>query len=281
MIEQQSLGDLLFSLCVNFLLYCALIIVFYMFTRFYLEEETFSKHAPDFSGYIKIATLEEEELDEGLISNNSSPRSSPFPTPTPASQKISQSKAHTDHELSLIKEESDDNNDSDEQDELIKQYEPLDILKEKEKLQPMSMSTSVPSVFSSSTFKRFSIPSFSIFSLFGIDDSNSLTKEQVLKNLMICAVGLNVTFVIWGLAQERILTQPYNNDYFVYSYGLVFLNRLGGLILSAYLMYYFKVSWVHSPLWEYSFPSVANMLSRYIMLYCIICVCYLINTLQL
>jgi adenosine 3'-phospho 5'-phosphosulfate transporter B2 len=43
----------------------------------------------------------------------------------------------------------------------------------------------------------------------------------------------------------------------------VFLNRLGGLILSACLMSYFKIQWVQSPLWEYSFPSVANMLSSW------------------
>jgi adenosine 3'-phospho 5'-phosphosulfate transporter B2 len=76
-------------------------------------------------------------------------------------------------------------------------------------------------------------------------------------------VGLNVSFCIWGLVQERILTQTYNGDFFGYSYGLVFLNRLGGLVLSTVLMYYFQVEWVKSPLWEYSFPSVANMLSSW------------------
>ena len=41
------------------------------------------------------------------------------------------------------------------------------------------------------------------------------------------------------------------------------MNRLGGLVLSFFLMYYFKVKWVATPLWEYSFPSVANMLSSW------------------
>jgi len=89
------------------------------------------------------------------------------------------------------------------------------------------------------------------------------TKQEVLQRVLFCAVGLNVSFCIWGLAQERILTQTYNGDFFVYSYGLVFLNRLGGLILSSILMYYLKVEWVSSALWEYSFPSVANMLSSW------------------
>lgn len=89
------------------------------------------------------------------------------------------------------------------------------------------------------------------------------TKQEVIQRAIFCAVGLNVSFCIWGLVQERILTQTYDGDFFGYSYGLVFLNRLGGLVLSTVLMYYFQVEWVKSPLWEYSFPSVANMLSSW------------------
>lgn len=89
------------------------------------------------------------------------------------------------------------------------------------------------------------------------------TKQEVLQKVAICATGLIVCFSIWGLLQERMLTQTYNGEYFVYSYGLVFVTRLGGLVLSAVLMYYLKVEWEPSPLWEYSFPSVANMLSSW------------------
>ena len=89
------------------------------------------------------------------------------------------------------------------------------------------------------------------------------TKQEVLQRVLFCAVGLIVSFCIWGLVQERMLTQTYDGDFFEYSYGLVFLTRLGGLILSTCLMYYLKVEWVSSALWEYSFPSVANMLSSW------------------
>ena len=89
------------------------------------------------------------------------------------------------------------------------------------------------------------------------------TKQEVIQKAIFCAVGLNVSFCIWGLLQERILTQTYDGEFFHHSYGLVFLNRLGGLVLSACLVYYFKIEWVKSPLWEYSFPSVANMLSSW------------------
>lgn len=89
------------------------------------------------------------------------------------------------------------------------------------------------------------------------------TKQEVIQKAIFCAVGLNVSFCIWGLVQERILTQTYDGEFFNHSYGLVFLNRLGGLVLSTCLVWYFKIEWVKSPLWEYSFPSVANMLSSW------------------
>jgi solute carrier family 35 (adenosine 3'-phospho 5'-phosphosulfate transporter), member B2 len=89
------------------------------------------------------------------------------------------------------------------------------------------------------------------------------TKMEIIQRVIFCAVGLNISFSIWGLVQERMLTYPYNGDYFIYSYGLVFLNRLGGLVLSTVLMYHYKVTWVSSPLYEFSFPSVANMLSSW------------------
>lgn len=89
------------------------------------------------------------------------------------------------------------------------------------------------------------------------------TKDEVIQRCIFCAMGLHITFGIWGLLQERMLTQTYDGEYFVDSYGLVFMNRLGGLVLSTVLMFYFKVDWIKSPLWEYSFPSVANMLSSW------------------
>jgi len=89
------------------------------------------------------------------------------------------------------------------------------------------------------------------------------TKEEVIQRVCYCAAGLIITFGIWSIVQERMLTQTYDGVFFEYSYGLVFMNRLGGLFLSWYLMYHFKVEWVNTPLWEYSFPSVANMLSSW------------------
>jgi hypothetical protein len=45
-------------------------------------------------------------------------------------------------------------------------------------------------------------------------DQESMTRKQVLQRLLTCAIGLNVSFVICGILQERMLTQPYNDGEF-------------------------------------------------------------------
>jgi len=100
-------------------------------------------------------------------------------------------------------------------------------------------------------------------------DQEKLTKKEVLARLSMCAVGLNVCFVVTGILQERMLTMPYEGseentqDYFNSSYGLVFLNRLGGFIISALLFYVTNPPATNAVIYEFSFPSVSNMLSSW------------------
>lgn len=98
-------------------------------------------------------------------------------------------------------------------------------------------------------------------------DQVSQTKEGVYTNLAICAVMLNLTFVIWGLLQERMLTRKYprhTGEYFTYSYALVFTNRFWTLVMSGLLLMYFKPRTSRSTvIYEYSFPSISNMLSSW------------------
>jgi len=89
------------------------------------------------------------------------------------------------------------------------------------------------------------------------------TKQEVIQRALFYSVGLISTFCICGLLQERMISYPYDGEYFVFSYGLVFFTRLGGLLISLLFMYWLQISWVYSPLYEYSFPSVANMLSSW------------------
>ena len=189
--RQASLGEVINTLCVNFLLYVVLIIVFYMLVRFYLEEDTTT---PDILYNHGVGDDDDvnEEIENPPANSNDANLSALLDTQKNASDKKSKS--------------------------------------------------------------------FLNVSEWGEPEG---TKEEVIQRVFFCAFGLHVTFCIWGLLQERMLTQTYNGEFFIYSYGLVLVNRLGGLVLSAFLMYYFQVKWVTSPLWEYSFPSVANMLSSW------------------
>jgi len=92
------------------------------------------------------------------------------------------------------------------------------------------------------------------------------SKKEVYNQLFTCGFGLITSFAIWGILQERILTQSYNGEYFTYSYGLVFLNRIGGLIISSVLMIHVRPTSAPrlGPLfYEFSFASVSNMLSSW------------------
>jgi adenosine 3'-phospho 5'-phosphosulfate transporter B2 len=212
-----SLDNIFFDLSVNFLLYVVLIIVFYLFVRFYLEEENENQQN---NGYSKVSTNEEEET---LIDSSIEMES--------ADTTLELEKNDEDEIKSQIKES---NNDDD------------------------SLTSNSPIKSPKSTLKRSH--SFLNINEWGEPEG---TKEEVIQRVITCAAGLIISFCIWGLVQERILTQTYDNDYFEYSYGLVFLSRLGGLGFSVFLMWYYNVEWVKTPVYEYAFPSIANMLSSW------------------
>ena len=96
---------------------------------------------------------------------------------------------------------------------------------------------------------------------------SSLTRLQVLRRLIFCSLMLNITFVAWGALQERMLTRRYpryTGEYFVYSYALVFTNRFWTLIMSGILWMYLKPRRSQTTvIYEYSFPSISNMLSSW------------------
>ena len=56
----------------------------------------------------------------------------------------------------------------------------------------------------------------------------------------------------------------YTGEYFTYSYALVFSNRLWTSIMSGLFLYHMKPSLSRSTiLYEFSFPSISNMLSSW------------------
>lgn len=98
-------------------------------------------------------------------------------------------------------------------------------------------------------------------------EQEKTSRGAVIKRLLICIISLNVTFVTWGVLQERMLTRRYprfTGEFFTYSYALVFTNRFWTLIMSSILMIYFKPKRSSSTvIYEYSFPSISNMLSSW------------------
>jgi len=98
-------------------------------------------------------------------------------------------------------------------------------------------------------------------------DQVHTSRTQVIQRLLFCSLMLNITFVSWGALQERMLTRRYprhTGDYFTYSYALVFTNRFWTLVMSGMLLLYLKPRMSRSTvLYEYSFPSISNMLSSW------------------
>jgi adenosine 3'-phospho 5'-phosphosulfate transporter B2 len=82
--------------------------------------------------------------------------------------------------------------------------------------------------------------------------SNNKSRKETLLTFFLCFFGLQCSFLLWGLMQERIIKFSYkiegqnedNNSSrvrkFTNSQFLVLTNRLAGLILSSFLLLYFN-----------------------------------------
>jgi adenosine 3'-phospho 5'-phosphosulfate transporter B2 len=214
----SDLGSIMFNLCVNFLMYCVLIIVFYMLTRFYLNEDT------------------EYHTSAWSASTES--------TPTEKLRGYSQDIREEDTDAAPLLDGVDGGAST-----AMANSDGIEMT-----------SAGSPTSKNSNQLRDATKGKFINLNEWGEPDG---TKQEVVQRAIWCAVGLHVSFGVLGLVQERMLTMDYAGEYFVWSYGLVFINRLGGLLLSAVLMRYVHDCWVPCPVWEYSFPSVANMLSSW------------------
>lgn len=60
----------------------------------------------------------------------------------------------------------------------------------------------------------------------------SLDKKSYLK-LLFCTMGLQVSYILWGIVQERMMTKLYKAGKFHSSAFCVFSNRVGGLLIAS------------------------------------------------
>lgn len=99
-------------------------------------------------------------------------------------------------------------------------------------------------------------------------DSGSSVKQMV--KLLVCAAGLQASYLTWGVLQERVMTRSYGShsaedqgERFQDSQFLVFMNRILALTVSGFWCVLFKQPRHSAPMYKYSFASLSNIMSSW------------------
>ncbi|XP_053568722.1 adenosine 3'-phospho 5'-phosphosulfate transporter 1 [Bombina bombina] len=94
------------------------------------------------------------------------------------------------------------------------------------------------------------------------------TAQQAFK-LLFCAAGLQVSYLTWGVLQERVMTRTYSSvdggsrERFRDSQFLVFMNRILALTVAGIYCSLAKQPRHGAPMYKYSFASLSNILSSW------------------
>lgn len=85
--------------------------------------------------------------------------------------------------------------------------------------------------------------------------------------LALSFFGLQISYLLWGLLQERIMTRSYDGEKFTNSQYLVFANRILALIVAFISLKIFyptkKILATGPPLFQYGIISYANCMSTW------------------
>uniref|UniRef100_A0A665WK67 Adenosine 3'-phospho 5'-phosphosulfate transporter 1 n=1 Tax=Echeneis naucrates TaxID=173247 RepID=A0A665WK67_ECHNA len=99
-------------------------------------------------------------------------------------------------------------------------------------------------------------------------DSGSSVRQAI--KLIFCAAGLQVSYLTWGVLQERVMTRSYGattpeeeGETFKDSQFLVFMNRILALTVSGLWCTLFKQPRHGAPMYKYSFASLSNIMSSW------------------
>ncbi|XP_062829857.1 adenosine 3'-phospho 5'-phosphosulfate transporter 1 isoform X1 [Anolis carolinensis] len=96
----------------------------------------------------------------------------------------------------------------------------------------------------------------------------SSTARQVFK-LLFCAAGLQISYLTWGVLQERVMTRTYGatesdpGEKFKDSQFLVFMNRILACTVAGLYCALIKQPRHGAPMYKYSFASLSNILSSW------------------
>ncbi|KAK6999982.1 adenosine 3p-phospho 5p-phosphosulfate transporter 1 [Biomphalaria glabrata] len=96
-------------------------------------------------------------------------------------------------------------------------------------------------------------------------NDESFSKQAM--RLMVCFAGLQISYLTWGVLQERIMTIKFgteeDGEYFKDSQFLVFINRILAFIM-ALIVIMLQAQPPHTaPLYKYSFSSFSNIMSSW------------------
>lgn len=83
------------------------------------------------------------------------------------------------------------------------------------------------------------------------------------KKLLMCVVGLQFSYLMWGYLQEKIMTSTYAEKRFEDSQFLVFMNRILALAMVYGYITMVKQPTHKTPLYKYSFSSFSNIMSSW------------------
>ena len=87
--------------------------------------------------------------------------------------------------------------------------------------------------------------------------------------LMFCASGLQVSYLTWGVLQERIMTESYGasstsaGETFKSSQFLVFVNRILAFITAGCVLHFQRPPKTTVPFYKYSYCSLSNIISSW------------------
>lgn len=100
------------------------------------------------------------------------------------------------------------------------------------------------------------------------EPAESSPTKQTLR-LLACALGLQVSYLTWGVLQERVMTRTYGKTdtdpgvKFRDSQFLVFMNRILAVTVAAVCCAMTKQPRHGAPMYKYSFASLSNILSSW------------------
>ena len=104
------------------------------------------------------------------------------------------------------------------------------------------------------------------------DSSTSSSFSQTTVKLLFCAGGLQLSYLTWGVLQERIVTKTYEEHLadgsvkmvkFTNSQFLVFVNRALAFLVASLCILFTRQPRHTAPLYKYSYSSFSNIMSSW------------------